>query len=73
MAPGVDASLSKGFGDEVGRLLSLKEVECVSGGGSMKVEPGGFTTDSGSNGISSPAEAVSIVMWFVGLEFCRSV
>ena len=73
IGPGVEASLSTGFGDEVGRLISPKELECASGGGSMNVELVVLTTDSGSSGISSPADAVSIVMWFVGFGFCRSV
>lgn len=58
---------SSGAGDDVGLEPStLCEVWCASCGGSMKVEGCSVfrvgTTDSGNNGISSPAEAVSIVI-----------
>ena len=59
---GVGSSASGSFGEDVGRLPSLIEPECKSGGGSMKVDVVGATTDSGSRGISSALDAVSMVM-----------
>lgn len=69
---GVVGSLSEAFGDDVGRL-SLTEFECTSGGGSIKVEVCCGTMGSGRSGISSELEAVSMVMWLVGLVPCRRV
>ena len=44
-----------------------------SGGGSMNDEGVCGTIGSGSSGISSLAEAVSMVIWFVGLVVERKV
>ncbi len=64
--------MSGGFGDDVGRL-SLIELECIRGGGSMKVVVCDGTIGSGSSGISSEFDAVSIVMWLVDFAACRRV
>ena len=64
--------MSGGFGDEVGREISPADTVCNSGGGSMDVDS--FDTmASGSSGISSPADDVSIVMDLVGFAPCRKV
>lgn len=49
------------------------EVAVISGGGSMKVEELGGTMGSGSKGISSEPDEVSIVIWLVGLLVDLSV
>jgi hypothetical protein len=72
--PTVKASVSGGLGDDIGRAGSLvMALECVKGGGSMKVEAWVGTIGSGNAGISPAPEEVSIVMWLVGFGACRRV
>ena len=70
---GVGAVLSPslGFGDEVGLANSLGDgmTALVGGGGSIAERFEGDledTTGSGSAGMGSSAEAVSMVIWVVG-------
>ena len=60
-----------GFGDGAD-IDSGADVEPVRGGGSINVGVCG-TMGSGSRGISSPAEDVSIVIWLVGFVVDRKV
>ena len=66
--------MSPGFGDDVGRLGSLRiESECASGGGSINDDPCGVIAASGKGGIASLEDDVSIVIWWVGLTWFRRV
>ncbi len=73
LGPGVDALVSTFVDDDLDADFSVSDAAEVGGGGGSMTAGEGLEMGSGSAGIGSSAEDVSIVMCFVTGGVCLSV